>query len=145
MESGVTAMNAPSLGPGPDERRLLAAMANELRLLGALRMTLGRMDEALWTHEDGDGVDEAVYAAYRVMQTLAEAQRCRNSLVEISELRVGKSSRGSAIRAAVSSLMECSETLDSEIRSRCHVLEDVVAAGTNGAPAALIAALPVPA
>jgi hypothetical protein len=138
-------MNATPLGPGPDERRLLAAMADELRLLGALRTTLGRMDEALWTGEDGDGVDEAVYAAYRVMQTLTEAQRRRNSLVEISELRVGASSRGSAIREAVFRLMECSVTLDAEIRSRCHLLEDAVAAGRNGGAAGLIAALPMPA
>lgn len=137
-------MNGTIGGPGPDERRLLTAMEDELRLLGALRMTLARMDDAL-TRDDGEGVDEAVYAAHRVMRTLTEAQRRRNALVEISELRVGTSSRGSAIRAAVSRLMECGETLDAEIRSRCHVLEDAVAAGTNDGPAALMAASPVPA
>jgi urease accessory protein UreF len=119
-------------------------MADELRLLGALRITLGRMDDAL-ARDDGDAVDEAVYAAHRVMRTLTEAQRRRNSLVEISELRVGTSSRGSAMRAAVSRLMECGETLDAEIRSRCRVLEGAVAAGTNGRAAALMAASPVPA
>lgn len=136
-------MKPTPLGPGPDERRLLTAMADELRLLGALRMTLTRMDEAL-TRDDGDGVEEAVYAAYRVMQTLTEAQRRRNSLVEIVELRAGTRSRGSAIRAAVSRLMECGETLDAEIRSRRRVLEAAIAAGTKGRSAQLMAASPVP-
>ena len=142
MDNGDPVMNTTPRGPGPDERRLLSAMEDELRLLGALRMTLGRMNEAV-TREDGDGVEEAVYASYRVMQTLTEAQRRRNSLVEIVELRQGTSSRGSAIRAAVSRLMECGESLDAEIRSRSLVLEDAIAAGTQGRTAQLMAASPV--
>ena len=135
-------MNTTPLGPGPDERRLLSAMDDELRLLGALRMTLGRMDEAL-TGEDREGVEEAVYASYRVMQTLTEAQRRRNSLVEIVELRQGTSSRGFAIREAVARLLECGETLGAEIRSRSLVLEDTIAAGTRSRSAQLMAASPV--
>jgi hypothetical protein len=63
--------------------------------------------------------------------------------VEIIELRLGTSSRGSAIRAAVSRLMECGETLDAEIRSRSLVLEDAIADGTRGWSSQLRPALPI--
>ncbi|MEX1182136.1 MAG: hypothetical protein WEF86_02800 [Gemmatimonadota bacterium] len=105
-----------------DERGLLAAMEDELRLLGALRATLGRMGEAA-RRADSDGIDDAIYASHRLMHTLAEAQRRRAALVEIGELRGGWSGRGAAIRAAMSRLLECGLAMDTEIRGRCAALE----------------------
>jgi hypothetical protein len=117
----------------PDEKRLLAAMEDELRLLGALRATLGRMDEAVRIH-DSVGIDEAIYASHRLMHTLAEAQRRRTALVEIGELRGSSNGRGAAIRAAMSRLLECGLTMDDEIRRRCAALERCIVPGA--APAA---------
>lgn len=118
-----------------DESRLLEAMDDELRLLGALRVTLARMDDAV-ACGDSEAIDDAVYASHRLMQTLAEAQRRRASLVEIGELRARATGRSFAVQEAVARLMECGRTMDMEIRGRCAALERVV---RDEAPAALSA------
>lgn len=133
-------MNPAEVGPRTDECRLLDAMADELRLLGALRATLRRMDEAS-TRGDADAVDEAVYAAHRVRQTLTEAQRRRAALVEIGELRTGRQAlRGDSVKAAVARLLECGLSLDGEIRNRCSALERTLAVTGPAAPAGVTAA-----
>lgn len=136
-------MNGIPGSPGTDERRLLDAMADELRFLGALRTILTRMDDAL-AREDGDGVDEAVYGAHRVMQTLSEAQRRRTALVEINKLRAGTAIRGSAMRAAVSRLLECGAAFDAEIRSRSQILERAAMVTNHSAGPPFNAASAVP-
>jgi hypothetical protein len=124
---------------GTDESRLLEAMADELRLLGALRMTLARMDEAVG-RDDAAGVDDAVYASHRLMQTLGQAQLRRAALVEIGQLRAGVGATGAAIRSAAMRLMECGTTLDLEIRGRFAALERLAPdAGINVGGSASVA------
>lgn len=122
-----------------DESRLLEAMKDELRLLGALRLTLSRMDKAT-SCDDAEALDDAVYASHRLMQTLTEAQRRRAALVEIGDLRPRVRGRSFAIQEATARLMECGLAMDSEIRGRCAALERASRSGPAGCLSAVVSA-----
>jgi hypothetical protein len=71
-----------SRGPGKEKGRLLDALLSEARLLDRLRDVLSDQRNGV-ARDDLEAVDESVYAAQRILLTIAEARRRRRSLMQL--------------------------------------------------------------
>jgi hypothetical protein len=132
----------------PPSDALTDALAAEARLLDEL-LGLGRRQRAAVEADDLQAIEDSVYATHRVLRTLAEARRRRDSLIDllgypsIAGILRGEASHVPAtLRDGCDALRRAAQQLSAEVAVSRRQLREVLSASDPCPLAALGAAAP---
>ncbi|HEX7049131.1 MAG TPA: flagellar export chaperone FlgN [Longimicrobiales bacterium] len=129
--SGASTASGTAATPRPTVETLEAAIRTELRLLDELGQILRAQREGV-AADDVQRVDESIFAAHRVLQTIGEARRSRRTLlmilggrddITLDELDAALGPRMTdALRDARDELQRKALALSDEVSLNRHVL-----------------------